>query len=255
MNADLELALEMADAADVITMRHFRDVDLVVETKADRTPVSNADREVEAMIRERLAVHRPGDAVVGEEQGSSGTSARRWIIDPVDGTRNYVRGIPVFATLLALEVDGEMTVGVASAPALQARWWASRGEGAFNNDRRLAVSRVSALADATVCHAHLDAWRETGRWQHLEIVVSRAYQPRGFGDFWQHMLVAEGVADAALEPVVSLWDVAAVQVIVEEAGGRFTDLNGARTPDGGTAISSNGLVHGELLASLGEPRP
>jgi histidinol-phosphatase len=252
VNPDLELAQRLADAADAITMRHFRAVDLHVETKPDHTPVSSADREVEDAIRTQLASMRPGDAIVGEEFGAAGAGSRRWIIDPIDATKNYVRGIPVFATLIALEDAGNITVGVVSAPALQARWWASRGEGAFGGDRRLRVSAVGRLADANLCHAGLDDWRDAGRPVDPLLELARQCgRSRGFGDFWQHMLVAQGSAELALEPAVSLWDVAAVKVIVEEAGGSFSDLTGAPGPDGGDAISSNGLLHDDALRFIG----
>ena len=250
MNPDLELALGLADAADAITLRHFRSVDLRVETKPDNTPVSNADREVEQAIREIVAAARPSDAVVGEEYGTSGDGRRRWIIDPLDGTRNYVRGIPVFATLVALEVDGQGTVGVVSAPALGVRWLAARGAGAFRGDERIGVSAVNRVEDATVCHASFSSWAGPAA-DGLLALCRAAYRDRGFGDFWQHMLVAQGSAEIALEPQVSLWDMAAVKVIVEEAGGRFSDLSGRATADGGDAISSNGLLHEAALAHIG----
>jgi len=251
MNPDLELAQRLADAADAITMRHFRSVDLRVESKPDNTPVSNADREVEQMIRDQLAADRPGDAVVGEEFGPSGEGVRRWIIDPVDATKNYVRGISVFATLIALEEEGDIRVGVVSAPALGARWWASRGEGAFGGDRRLQVSAVNELGDAQLCHAGLEEWREVGSLEPLLELSRHCGRSRGFGDFWQHMLVAQGSAEIAVEPAVSLWDMAAVKVIVEEAGGRFSDLGGRATAGGGDAISSNGLLHDTALTYIG----
>ena len=253
MSADLELAQRLADFADAITMRHFRSIDLRVETKPDNTPVSNADREVETMIRERLAAERPGDAVVGEEFGETGIGTRRWIIDPVDATKNYVRGIPVFATLIALEEDGDIRAGVVSAPALGARWWAARGEGAFGGDRRLQVSRVGNLKEAQLCIAGLEEWRDTGSLDALLELSRRCGRTRGFGDFWQHMMVAQGSAELAVEPDVSLWDMAAIKVIVEEAGGTVTDLAGVSTAGGGNAISSNGLLHEAALRYVGRP--
>jgi len=189
--------------------------------------------------------------VVGEEYGSAGEGRRRWIVDPVDGTRNYVRGIPVFATLLALEEDGEVSVGVVSAPALGARWWAARGEGAHDRRRRLRVSGIDRLEDATLCHASLGSWGAGAQRKGLDELTRRCGRDRGFGDFWQHMLVAQGSAEIAVEPEVSLWDMAAVKLIVEEAGGRFTDLGGAPTADGGDAISSNGTLHDEALSLIG----
>jgi histidinol-phosphatase len=253
---DLALALELTDVADSITLARFRATDLVVETKPDHTPVTEADTAVERALRERLAAERPGDAILGEEFGSSEipASGRRWIVDPIDGTANYVRGIPVWATLLALQEHDEMTVGVVSAPALHRRWWASRGAGAFGTDgltkepRRLGVSGVRALEDAQLCISGLNEWEERGRLEALMSLVRRCWRTRGFGDFWTYMLVAEGVADLGCEAVVSLWDLAAPQVILEEAGGTFTDLGGVRTAAGGDALATNGLVHDQALA-------
>ena len=252
MNPDLDLAMELADAADELTLRHFRSAELLVDTKPDLTPVTEADRAVEEMVMERLAFSRPDDAMLGEESGQrGGNGPRRWIVDPIDGTKNYVRGIPVFATLLALEADGDIAVGVASAPALGRRWYAARGEGAFADGERIQVSAIDRLEDAHVCHAGLEGWEAIGRLEGLLELTRRAARDRGFGDFWQHMLVAQGSAELALEPEVSLWDLAALKVVVEEAGGRFTDLAGAPTPAGGNAISSNGLLHDVALSLIG----
>ncbi|HET6966612.1 MAG TPA: inositol monophosphatase family protein [Acidimicrobiales bacterium] len=256
MSPDLELALRLADRADAITTAAFPKPDLVVETKPDRTPVSEADRAVEEDIRKQLASERPGDRVVGEEFGDTGSGPRRWIIDPIDGTKNFVRRIPVWATLLALEVHGVLQVGVVSAPALGRRWWAERGGGAWVHEgperppRRIEVSRVNELADAHLSGASLADWDDWGGpGVYLEL-ASRCYADRSFGDFWSHMLVAEGVCDIGLDPIVSLWDLAALQVIVEEAGGRFTSLGGEARPDGGSAISSNGLLHDQARSIL-----
>jgi histidinol-phosphatase len=256
---DLELALELADVADVITLARFRAADLVVETKPDLTPVSEADTAVERAVRARLAEVRPNDAIVGEEYGTSGDSdgGRRWIIDPIDGTKNYVRGIPVWATLVALHDGDQATVGVVSAPALGRRWWAARGTGAFGADglstepRPLRVSAVRALEDAQLLVSGFDGWEERGRLEALLSLARRCWRTRGFGDFWTYMLIAEGVAEIGCEPVVSLWDLAAPQVIVEEAGGTFTDLGGVRTADGGDALATNGLLHEQALALVG----
>lgn len=256
MSDDLGLALELADAADAITVGRYLAADLAVETKPDLTPVTEADRGVERAIRELLARLRPGDGVVGEEYGSSGfpEGPRRWIVDPIDGTKNYVRGIPVWATLLALEAADELVVGVVSAPALGRRWWASRGAGAFvlergaSGPRRLSVSRVGSMADAQLCFSELADWPRPDAVLEL---ARRCWRSRGFGDFWNYMLVAEGAAEIACEPEVSLWDLAALQVIVEEAGGRFTDLSGARTAAGGDALASNGLLHDAALEFVG----
>ncbi|GAC1584548.1 MAG: histidinol-phosphatase [Candidatus Dormibacteria bacterium] len=253
MTGDLELALRLADDADAITMRHFGSVELRVETKPDLTPVSNADREVESTIRDAIGTSRPGDAVVGEEYGTSGRGRRRWIIDPVDGTRNYVRGVPVFATLIALEVEGDITTGVVSAPALGSRWWAARGEGAHSRAGELRVSAITSLSEATLCHASLESWRKVDALEGFLALSGSCSRGRGFGDFWQHMLVAQGSAEIAIEPAVSLWDMAAIKVIVEEAGGRFSDLAGRATAAGGDAISSNGHLHEAALVHIGRP--
>ena len=243
MSPDLELALRLADTADAISLTRFRS-GMAFETKADLTPVTEADRAVEAELRSLLAAERPDDAVLGEEQGTSGDSERRWIVDPIDGTRNYARGIPVWATLVALEEAGDVGVGVVSAPALGRRWWAERGGGAFANGDRIGVSAIGRVEEAVVTLSYENPIPE---------IAGRAWHARGFGDFWAHMLVAEGAADVAVDAVgVSEWDLAAVQVIVEEAGGRFSDFAGVSRIDAGTAISSNGLLHDELLAALAD---
>ena len=254
---DLALAFELADFADSITVGRFRAEDLEVETKPDMTPVTEVDRAVERMIRERLAAQRPADAVLGEEYGDSGPAQRRWILDPIDGTKNYVRGLPVWGTLIALEEDGEPTVGVVSAPALGRRWWAARGAGAFVGDgltdspRRLRVSSVRELADAQLSISELDGWDEIGRLDDLLTLARSCWRSRGFGDFWGYMLVAEGAVDVSLEPEVALWDLAAPLVIVEEAGGRFTDLGGVATAAGGDSLATNGLLHAAVLEIIG----
>jgi histidinol-phosphatase len=257
---DLALALDLAAAADMITIGRFRAVDLAVETKPDLTPVTDADRAVEQAIRDILASRRAEDAVVGEEYGDTAGadgSRRRWIVDPIDGTKNFVRGAPVWATLIALQVDGETVVGVVSAPALGRRWWAARGSGAFvaENDaepRRCTVSKVAALDDAFLSYSSLTGWAERGKLEGLLDLSQRVWRTRAFGDFWSHMLVAEGVVDVSCEPEVSLWDLAALQPIVEEAGGSFTDLSGVARPDGGSVLCSNGLLHDATLAALGD---
>jgi len=253
VNEDLALALELADTADRISLSRFRAGDLEVETKPDLTPVTEADRAVEEALRIRLGKERPDDAVVGEEFGGQREAegaARRWIIDPIDGTKNYLRGIPIFAGLVALQEDGRITVGVASAPALGRRWWATRGGGSFADGRSIRVSRVNRIQDAQVCFSGLGGWRRAGLRDRMIELADRSWRSRGFGDFWMHMLVAEGSADVAAEVEVSLWDLAAVQVIVEEAGGRFTDLSGIARPDGGSALSTNGVLHDEALRIL-----
>ena len=267
---DLDLALRLAAEADILTMARYRAADLVVDTKPDLTPVTEADRGVETAIRALLGTARPDDAVVGEEFGTTGSGRRRWILDPIDGTKNFVRNIPVWATLIALEVDGALTVGVVSAPALGRRWWAGRGLGAFAGPAGVAaasagspaagasgqvtpirVSAVASLADAQLTGASLVNWDPHGGVSRLLALVGECWRDRAFGDFWSHVLVAEGACDIAIDPVVSLWDLAALQIIVEEAGGRFTDLGGVARPDGGSAISTNGLVHDAALDILG----
>ncbi len=252
---DLALAHELADAADAITLERFGAVDLVVEAKPDLTPVSDADRAVEHRLRTVLASRRPGDAVLGEEDGESGTGSRRWVVDPVDGTKNFVRGVPVWATLIALQEDGVVTAGVVSAPALGRRWWAARGRGAhtggaLTSARQLRVSAVAELSDASVAYSSLTGWEEQGRLPGLLQLSREVWRTRAYGDFWSHVLVAEGAVDASFEPEVSLWDLAPLQVVVEEAGGRFTDLSGRGRADGGSAVCSNGLLHDEVLARL-----
>ena len=244
MGADLDLALRLADVADEIALSRFRARDLVVETKPDQTPVTEADRAVETELRTILGIERRRDAILGEEEGQTGSSARRWIVDPIDGTRNYLRGVPVWATLIALEDHGQVTVGVVSAPALHRRWWAERGAGAHANGDVVRVSRVARPEDAVLTFA-LE--------QSLPRLAGRAWHARGYGDFWSHMLVAEGAVDGAIDAIgVSVWDLAAVQVIVEEAGGTFTDFAGEHRIDGNSAISSNGLLHADLLEAVRE---
>lgn len=218
--------------------------------------MSEADRAVEEAIRTRLARERPGDAVLGEEQGASGEGPRRWIVDPIDGTMSYVRGVPAWATLLALEVDGEVVVGVVSAPALGRRWWAARGGGAFADGDPIRVSDVRRLEDAHVCAPNERYFESGNRPRALGLaegwrtIARRAWRPVGFADFWGHMLVAEGAADVMVEPILYLWDVAALRPIVEEAGGRVSDLTGNGWADDAPCITTNGLLHDEVLALM-----
>jgi histidinol-phosphatase len=258
---DLALALELADLADEITIGRFRAADLAVETKPDLTPVTEADRAAEQVLRARLAVARPADGVVGEEFGDAasegGEASRRWIIDPIDGTKNYVRGIPVWATLIALEVGQQIVLGVVSAPALHRRWWASRGEGAWLDDRlpgaprRMRVSGVRELADSQLSYGALDEWEAAALLDKLLALGGCCWRTRGFGDFWSYMLVAEGGLEIGLDPVAAIWDLAAMMVIVEEAGGRFTDFGGVPHAEGGSGLATNGLVHDAALAIVG----
>jgi histidinol-phosphatase len=245
------LALRLADKADAITSARFRSSDLQVTRKPDRSPVTDADTAVEDAIRALLATEAPTDKVAGEERGGTIGSGRTWVIDPIDGTKNFLRGMPAWATLIALVDGGKPIVGVASAPALNRRWWASAGEGAFTNDgRRLAVSGVDTLADAYLSTTHLGSWVDYHSREAYLRLVDACWESRAFGDFWQHCLVAEGVIDIAAEAIVNPWDVAALQVLVEEAGGRFTDLKGIPTFQGGSALSTNGHLHNAALTTL-----
>ncbi|CAM5411449.1 histidinol-phosphatase [Streptomyces abikoensis] len=260
---DLRLAHVLADAADAATMDRFKALDLKVETKPDMTPVSEADKAAEELIRGHLQRARPRDAVLGEEFGSEGTGPRRWVIDPIDGTKNYVRGVPVWATLISLMVQVEQggsvgfepVVGVVSAPALGRRWWAARGSGAYtgrslSSATRLQVSRVGRVEDASFAYSSLSGWEEGGLLPGFLDLTRDCWRTRGYGDFWPYMMVAEGSVDMCAEPELSLWDMAANVVVVEEAGGRFTGLDGRPGPHSGNAAASNGLLHDELLGYL-----
>jgi histidinol-phosphatase len=254
VDEDLAFALDLADVADAISLARFRASSLTVEHKPDGTLVTDADRSVERAVRERIAAGRDGDPVVGEEFGADsrgGPGVRRWIVDPIDGTNNYLRGIPIFATLIAVERDGELVAGMASAPALGHRWWASKAGGAFADGRPIHVSAIVRLEEAQVSFDSVAALEEHGLLDRFVALARRCWRTRAFGDFWQHMLVAEGAVDVVVEPSVSVWDLAATKVIVEEAGGRLTDLAGASRADGGNALSTNGLIHDEVLAALG----
>lgn len=254
VTADLALAHRLADEADLITMARFRAQDLKVAAKPDLTPVSDADLAVERLVRDMLAVERPDDSVLGEERGTTGAGPRQWVLDPIDGTKNFVRGVPVWATLIALLVDGWVEVGVVSAPALGRRWWAARGQGAWAGSlahpERLHVSAVNALTDAHLSYSSLTGWERQGRLEGLLQLSRDCWRTRAFGDFWSHVLVAEGAVDASFEPEVSLWDLAPLHVIVEEAGGMFTTLDGQARADGGSCVCSNGLLHQTVLEAL-----
>jgi histidinol-phosphatase len=244
---DLRFAHELADAADAVTLGRFRALDLRVESKPDLTPVSEADRAAEEAVRALVASRRPGEGVLGEEGGDGGGAGDvRWIVDPIDGTRNYVRGGPVWATLLALERDGVVVASVVSAPALGRRWSAALGEGAWADGTRCSVSPVARLEDAVVSTtSERDmpaAWRD---------VAARAWTARGFGDFWQHCLVAEGAVDAAADETLQLWDFAAVRLVVEEAGGRCSTFAGAPPAPDASFLATNGTLHDQVVSLLG----
>jgi histidinol-phosphatase len=232
-------------------MGRFRAHDLVVETKPDLTPVTEADRAAEVLIRERLERERPGDAVLGEEFGTAGEGRRRWIVDPIDGTKGYARGIPVWATLIALELDGELAAGVVSAPALGSRWSAARGAGARRDGDAVTVSKVARVEDAHLAYDSVDAFESVGLEAQFLALARRCWRVRGFGDFWAHMLVADGSIDIAVEVGgLAVWDLAAVCVVVEEAGGRCTDVRGEHRIDTGDVISTNGLLHDDVIAAF-----
>jgi histidinol-phosphatase len=253
---DLRLAHLLADDADSITTTRFRALDLHVMSKPDLTPVTDADQAVEESIRRTLSRARSRDAVLGEEQGSTGHSQRRWVIDPIDGTKNFVRGVPVWATLIALVVDEEVVLSVVSAPALQRRWWASGGNGAWTGRSllkatRCQVSDVRRLEDASLGYSSLHGWDERGRMDDFLSLMRRCWRTRAYGDFWSYMLLAEGAVDLAAEPELHLYDMAALDVIVREAGGRFSSLDGTDGPFGGNALASNTHLHDAALSFLG----
>jgi histidinol-phosphatase len=253
---DLRFAHVLADDADAQTMQRFRARDLRVETKSDSSPVTDADTAAEEAIRRMLARARPRDAVVGEELGSEGWGSRRWVIDPIDGTKSYLRGVPVWATLIALMVDDDVVAGVVSAPALGRRWWAARGTGTWTGKSLAAASRchvsaIDSLAQASLSYSSLTGWDETGRLEAFLHLMLACWRTRAYGDFWSYMLLADGAVDIATEPALALHDMAAPAVIVEEAGGRFTDLNGKPGPLGTSALATNGVLHDEVLAIIG----
>ena len=269
---DLALAHALADLADAITLDRYQAQDLVIATKPDNTPVTDADRAVETAIREALATHRPTDGLVGEEFGSDkGVSGRYWVIDPIDGTKNFMRGVPTWATLIALvsvntSGEEEVVVGIASAPALARRWSAAKGHGAFvrfnsgNNDelledfdsasidKKMSVSKVKELSDASISYSDFVGWGD--RLEPFQKMLANAWRSRGIGDFWSHMLVAEGAVDVAIEPSLAVWDMAALDIIVREAGGTFTNTAGQNGPFGGSGVSTNGFLHNAVINGL-----
>ena len=253
---DVRLAHVLADDADSLTMDRFKALDLHVVTKPDLTPVSDADDRVEDVLRRTLGRARPRDAVLGEEAGSTGWGPRRWVIDPIDGTKSFIRGVPIWATLIGLMVEDEVVAGVVTAPALGRRWWAARGSGAWNGKSLHSasachVSDVTALEDAHFSYASLSAWERHGRLEDFLALTRRCWRTRAVGDFWSYMLVAEGGVDIAAEPELALHDMAAVSIIVEEAGGRFTSLDGTAGPGGGNALATNGRLHEQVMAFIG----
>jgi histidinol-phosphatase len=255
----LAFALDCCDSADALALEHFRR-DLVIETKPDRTFVTQADTAIERAIRTRITASYPDHGIVGEEYGNeAGTGSIRWYIDPIDGTHNFMRGVPLFGTLLAVEEDGEIVAGVMSAPAIGERWYARRGGGTWaigsvgptaGERRRIGVSRVAEIADAQLLYASPLEIEASGEAPGFDALIRTAWRDRGFGDFWGYALVAEGAAEAMIEVGPKSWDLAAPSVVVEEAGGWMTDLHGARTIHGGTALATNGILHDEIVLRL-----
>lgn len=251
---DLTLALELADQADALTMARFGALDLHVETKPDLTPVTDADRGAEEALRASLAAARPNDTVFGEEFGGTTTlSGRQWVIDPIDGTKNFVRGVPVWCTLIALLDDGVPVVGVVSAPALARRWWAGKGQGAFGSfggvTRKLSVSGVADLASASLSYSDLTTGWDDRR-DSFVALTDAVWRVRAYGDFWSYCMVAEGAVDIACEPEVKLWDIAPLDILIREAGGTFTSIDGTAGPHGGSALATNGSLHEAVLTRL-----
>ncbi|NUU18401.1 histidinol-phosphatase [Cellulomonas humilata] len=256
---DLRLAHVIADQVDSITMARFKSQDLRVETKPDLTPVTDADKSAEEIVRGQLSRARPRDAVHGEEMGDTGHGPRRWVIDPIDGTKNFVRGVPVWATLIGLLDGDQVVVGLVSAPALGRRWWAAQGNGAWTGKSlaaasQLHVSEVDRLEDASLSYSSLGGWEERGQLDAFLNLTRRTWRTRAYGDFWSHVLVAEGAVDLSAEPELSLHDMAALVPIVTEAGGMFTSIRGVPGPFGGSALVSNGRLHGAALEYL-DPLP
>lgn len=256
LSADLELALAMADLADVITMKTFQSSSLRIETKPDLTPVTEADKAAEQRLREVLSKERPLDDILGEEFGATDTTSnRRWILDPIDGTKNYVRGVPVWSTLIALTIDGVPVLGVVSAPALSRRWWAAKNAGAWTRalgaePKRIQVSGIDDLRDASFSYSDAIGWPEHGEQTALHTLNSSTWRQRAYGDFWSHMLVAEGAVDISAEPELGAWDMAALIPIIEEAGGRASAFDGTPALQGGSLVATNGLLHDQVLSCL-----
>lgn len=252
---DLRLAHVLADAVDQLTMSRFKAQDLEVSTKPDLTEVTDADRAAEELVRAQLRRSRSRDQVIGEEFGSTGSSPRQWVIDPIDGTSNFVRGVPVWGTLIGLIEDGRPVVGLVSAPALSRRWWGGVGTGAWSGSRlssasRLQVSQVESIDQASLSYSSLHGWAERDRLPQMLNLMQRFWRTRAYGDFWSYMLVAEGAVDVACEPELNLHDMVALVPIVTEAGGRFTSLDGQDGPFGGNALATNGRLHEEVLEAL-----
>ena len=263
-SADLAFALELADLADSISLPRFRAADLTIETKPDRTFVTDADKAVEDALRERIERHRPDDSFFGEESGRTEKGARRWILDPIDGTSNYLRGVPNWATLIALEVDGVVETGVVSMPAMGSRWFAETGGGAWRQDRlgsegspearRIGVSGIGDLEHASLSFQSIEQWRLAGYLPSLLALEERVWRDRAYGDAWSYMLLAEGLVDIVAEFDVKAYDLAAHIPIVREAGGRFTDITGAESAWNGSSLATNGALHDAVIATVAQAR-
>ena len=252
---DLDFCQKLADLADEISMARFGALDLVIETKPDLTPVSDADKKVEEELRKLILEYSPTDSIIGEEFGVDGESNREWILDPIDGTKNFVRGGPFWGTLIGLRIDNKMQVGMVSAPALGRRWFGAIGHGSylrtntnnFKKERKLQVSKVSRIEDAYFGYSSQERWAKRNQEENFEKLLKKVWRARGFGDFIIHMMVAEGSIDFSMEPKLALWDMAALEIIVKEAGGKFSNLSGVAGIDGPGAISSNGVLHNEIV--------
>jgi histidinol-phosphatase len=264
-SAELAFALTLADRADATSLSRYHALDLEITTKPDNTPVTDADKAVERAIIDAIAAQYPTDGVIGEEFGSTGGKDRYWIIDPIDGTKNFLRGVPTWATLIALVENEKVVTSVVSSPALYRRWYAREGGGSYvlegsavsaadlqSASRKLSVSKVSAVSDASIAYSDFQGWG--ARRSAFEKLLDSAWRSRGMGDFWSHMLVAEGAVDVAIEPSLALWDMAALDLIVREAGGRFSSLDGIDGPFGANAISSNGVIHSQILEAINGKR-
>jgi histidinol-phosphatase len=255
---DLEFTHKLADAADKISMARFGAMDLKIETKPDLTPVSDADRSVEEELRKLIADYSPQDSIIGEEFGHDGGGNREWILDPIDGTKNFVRGVPFWGTLIGLRVDGEMTTGMVSAPALGRRWFGATGLGSFlqtktnsfQSERKLQVSKVSKLEDAYLGYSSQDRWEKKSQEEEFEKLLKKVWRARGFGDFIIHMMVAEGSLDLAMEPSLAIWDMAALIPIIREAGGNVTSLNNGDPLIEKSLVTTNGLLREQTIKSF-----
>lgn len=251
---DLELAIKLANAADAISLARFRALDLNIETKPDRSPVTDADRAVELALKEILAAERPEDGIVGEEFGNSGSKNRKWIIDPIDGTANYMRGVPVWASLIALSIDGHAVVSVVSAPAMGKRWWAAPGIAKTSEIdgtvRDLKVSNIADLEHASISYNNLQLWDSYGYLDRLINLSRQVWRTRAYGDFYSYMLLAEGSLDVVAEHDLKLYDIAALVPIVEQAGGTFTAIDGPLTEETSSVLATNGRLHDTVLDTL-----